>query len=360
MEFRKIDNLYLVNSNLLIFKINNKLIPEIREPIITIEKLPEFEINDKGGEVVIFLLASDQNRTVLIIQQLETKYIVLFPEEINFKHGYKTAGIWIVDFPEIKLTKLKESKRDELQKIFLEYKNKEINTQFMQSILENFSVLPDNPFITNLILDKLSASDLKNLTILHPDNKNKITNYLLEKLDSEYSFRLPVGYEDKINLPQLYFKIKEIGINVGLANWAARNGHLAVLEWLNALNPPIRADMRGANYAAGNGQLAVLEWLNTLNPPIRPNVDGANYAARNGHLAVLQWLNAFNPPIRPNVVGANWAAGNGHLAVLEWLNTLNPPIRPNVDGANGAARNGHLHVLEWLNTLQPPIRPNLQ
>ncbi|KAJ1421549.1 hypothetical protein B484DRAFT_465518 [Ochromonadaceae sp. CCMP2298] len=95
---------------------------------------------------------------------------------------------------------------------------------------------------------------------------------------------------------------------------------------------------------------------------------GTLYAARGGHLEVLQWINTHHPP---NVCSA--AAKNGHLEMLHWLRAQNPSAGMEILICNGceartllahgiwdgktcvaAAQNGNLNMLLWLRAQDPP------
>jgi len=95
-------------------------------------------------------------------------------------------------------------------------------------------------------------------------------------------------------------------------SFAAKNGHLAVLQWARANGCPWDEDT--CAYAAMNGHLAVLEWARANGCPW--NEDTCAYAALNGHLAVLQWARANGCPWDEDV--CVFATENGHLAVAQW------------------------------------------
>jgi hypothetical protein len=68
------------------------------------------------------------------------------------------------------------------------------------------------------------------------------------------------------------------------------------------------------------------------------------YAARSGHLHVLQWVRQHHCPW--NSLTPAWAAEDGHLDMLQWARAHNCPwdsITP-----LSAARAGHLEVLQWV------------
>ena len=96
---------------------------------------------------------------------------------------------------------------------------------------------------------------------------------------------------------------------------------------------------------AKNKLWRVFKWLKMRK--LYPNQDGANLAARNGHLAVLEWLATLEPAERvyPTQDGANGAARNGHLEVLMWMVARGLRIDDGscIDWANGQTR-----VLQWL------------
>jgi hypothetical protein len=59
-----------------------------------------------------------------------------------------------------------------------------------------------------------------------------------------------------------------------------------------------------------------------------PRDDGirvCQYAADNGHLSVLQWLRAQQPPCPWNDWVCSSAAIYGHLHILQWARAQDPP-----------------------------------
>ena len=124
--------------------------------------------------------------------------------------------------------------------------------------------------------------------------------------------------------------------------WAAKNGHLETLKWIEANGGAEWAQPIAANNAAANGHLEVLQWIRANGGEWTSGA--ANGAAANGHLEILQWIHANGGDWTPGA--ANWAAANGHLKVLQW-------IRANGGdwtscAANWAAENGHLEILQWI------------
>lgn len=100
-------------------------------------------------------------------------------------------------------------------------------------------------------------------------------------------------------------------------DWAARKGHLRLLQWL------------AANAADGLGLCTSM---------------AMDFAARNGHLDVLEWLHRVKPFRDPSERGythaaADWAASKGHLRVLQWLvRQHGGPVQPAGADARRRAR----------------------
>jgi hypothetical protein len=137
--------------------------------------------------------------------------------------------------------------------------------------------------------------------------------------------------------------------------YAARNGHLDVLKWMRAQNPPCPWNTWTCAYAAeSDGHLDVLKWLRSQDPPCPWDEWAFAYAARDGQLDILKWLRAQDPPCPWNEWACACAAENGHLDVLQWLRAQDPPC-PWIERVCGyAAQNGHLAVLKWLRSQDPP------
>ena len=78
-------------------------------------------------------------------------------------------------------------------------------------------------------------------------------------------------------------------------------------------------------------------------------------AGGNGHLEILQWLRAQDPPCGWDSNTTYAVAANGHLAVLKWALGAGCPLLDDADPhdydfrtTSGALRGGHLHILQWL------------
>jgi hypothetical protein len=124
-------------------------------------------------------------------------------------------------------------------------------------------------------------------------------------------------------------------------SYAARNGHLEVLQWLMTENCPW--DAKACTIAAKYGNLEVLQWLRTKN--CQWDAKACAYAAQNGHLIVLQWLRANGCDWCPRTCSN--AARSGHLEVLQWARNNGCDWRYE-HICNTAAAYGKLEVLQWL------------
>ncbi len=81
------------------------------------------------------------------------------------------------------------------------------------------------------------------------------------------------------------------------------------------------------------------EWLRFTNHAM-------NWAAKNGHLNIVQWLHD-NRREGCSVKAMNWAAKNGHLNIVQRLHDNRREGCSNL-AMNLAAQNGHINVLDWL------------
>jgi hypothetical protein len=100
--------------------------------------------------------------------------------------------------------------------------------------------------------------------------------------------------------------------------------------------------------AAGGGHIDVLEWLRAQDPPCPWDAKEYTLAARNGHVHVLHWLRAQQPPVPWKANACAAAAKRGHLDALHWLRSQEPPCPWSGDEMSVAARAGHVHVMEYL------------
>ena len=94
-------------------------------------------------------------------------------------------------------------------------------------------------------------------------------------------------------------------------------------------------------YAARGGHLEVLQWARANGAPW--DEDTCTAAARSGHLEVLQWARANGCPWSEATCAC--AARGGHLEVLQWARANGAPWNPK--DCEDAAYD-HPHVLQWI------------
>jgi hypothetical protein len=135
---------------------------------------------------------------------------------------------------------------------------------------------------------------------------------------------------------------------------AASAGHLHVLQWAKEKKlvlPPLNS----MGQCALSGNLEVLRW-------VRDNHYWLNYcfiwAAKKGHVHVLEWL--AGERVRPDEMelqSCYFLAGEeGHVAVLEWMEGQGWMTREAayVEVYQKAARRGQIEVLRWMRERQHP------
>jgi len=130
--------------------------------------------------------------------------------------------------------------------------------------------------------------------------------------------------------------------------WAANSGHLEVLKWLRAQDPPCRWDSSTCPIAARYGHFEILKWLRSQNPPCPWDEWTCNEAAEHGHLDILKWARAQDPPCPWNSSTCSWAAQCGHLEILKWARAQNPPCPLSLVTRQMAELGEHSEILKWL------------
>lgn len=71
-------------------------------------------------------------------------------------------------------------------------------------------------------------------------------------------------------------------------------------------------------------------------------------AATTGHLRVIQWLRAQNPPCPWNENVCEIAAERGHFEVLKWLRNQNPPCPWSTSTYKAAIKANHPDIAKWV------------
>jgi len=144
---------------------------------------------------------------------------------------------------------------------------------------------------------------------------------------------------------------------------AARNGHLAVLQYLHELEisrnnsakkrkssevtflATPKCSTRAMDDAAANGHLGILRWLH------QNRTEGCTssawaMAAAGGHLCVLKWLHEHRLG-SCTASAMDCAAASGKLDVVQWLHA-NTSAGCTTMAMDAAAEGGHLDVVQWL------------
>ena len=169
--------------------------------------------------------------------------------------------------------------------------------------------------------------------------------------------------------------------------WAAGNGDLELLQWLQQQDCPW--DYHSCEQAAEKGHVHVLQWLydhkyiwtnhvwaraikriavtradfkvlqwvvtNLVDPTDSTDYPMCHIAAREGNLHALQWLRAQTPPFPWSMETCENAAYDGHTEVLQWLRSQNPPCPWNVRRTlNMAIQERHWDTVQWIVSITTP------
>ncbi|TYZ62762.1 hypothetical protein PybrP1_004161 [[Pythium] brassicae (nom. inval.)] len=168
--------------------------------------------------------------------------------------------------------------------------------------------------------------------------------------------------------------------NALVMDFAARNGHLEILQWLHATERLSGCSTRSMDDAAKNGHLAIVQWLHEHRSE-GCTTKAMDYAAKHGHLDVVQWLHAHRAEGCTakamdlsaqngfldvlvwldahrsegcSAAAVSKAVAAGHLAVVRWL-CEHRKMECTPAAMVNAARNGHVHVLEYLGVHFPAL-----
>lgn len=136
---------------------------------------------------------------------------------------------------------------------------------------------------------------------------------------------------------------------------AVEGGHLAVLQWLRAQDPPLHWGPGVFAAAVQHGHLHIVEWLRAQDAPCHWTPDLCVAAAMGGHLDVLQWLRAQDPPCPWNIGIVLSAIMYDNLELLQWALAQDPPAPWHPDLCITAAQKGHLRLLKRVAERQPPL-----
>lgn len=120
--------------------------------------------------------------------------------------------------------------------------------------------------------------------------------------------------------------------------------------FVNARND-ISRDHTFFRQAAKHGNISSLEWLRLKK--FRWNDQTISAAVAHGHLHVIQWLRAQDPPCPWSYWCCTVAASSGQLDILEWLRAQEPPCPLDPEICYSVARTEHIHILQWIRIHEP-------
>jgi hypothetical protein len=140
-----------------------------------------------------------------------------------------------------------------------------------------------------------------------------------------------------------HYPVEKMKLHGGVVDMAAQYGHVELLQFFH--------DMDAADFEASRSKRRrTNSWWSSAEDPIY-------WAARGGHLAVLQWIQA-NRSQQCGVDAMDAAVGEGHLEVVKWLHA-NRSEGCSSRAMCNAAEHGHLHVVKWLYAHRPESRTHL-
>ncbi|KAF0692678.1 Aste57867_16263 [Aphanomyces stellatus] len=157
----------------------------------------------------------------------------------------------------------------------------------------------------------------------------------------------------RFDVVQWLFDKTDVEFSYQHLEWAARNGHLAIVEFFIAHrcikrkvpNHSYQVTPYALHAASANGHLNIVKCL--VDHQIDHGIGGAvDLASINGHLDIIEWLVA-NHVERCTSMTANKAAEHGHVHVIQWLHAQGICIDDEWV-LLAAASKGHFDMVQWL------------
>jgi hypothetical protein len=186
-----------------------------------------------------------------------------------------------------------------------------------------------------------------------------VLRWLLEVCGVSHSDEAPYAScwaAERGDIPMLeYLRDKGWPLHETTVQTAAYGGHLRVLQWLGAQDPPLSWTAAVCSMAASRGHLHVLQWLRSQDPPCLWDGECCDAAAGGGLTRVLEWCRSVEPPCPWGTEACQLAAAGGHLDTLRWLRSQEPPCPWNGRETAAAARRGHVHIMVFLQEQGCPL-----
>jgi len=181
-----VNNLFIINGKHLVFKINNRIIPELHEPAISILRIPDFQVDLKKSYklIVVILQSSVTNSiTALVISGIKEKsrhdsfinYTILSSNNIETNYldmKYYIIDIQVLDIPRHYLYNIPESKYEQLSELKERYSGVKTSSLGGSSIGQS-SIYIDEDFFKQILenIPECYSCEEKETNIIRLTNK---------------------------------------------------------------------------------------------------------------------------------------------------------------------------------------------
>lgn len=167
---------------------------------------------------------------------------------------------------------------------------------------------------------------------------------------NHYFMRWAASHNDFPLARELYLLGGDPGACSGFATrYFSFHGNLHAVRWLHGLGHAARHRNDGITYAAGNGHIPVMDFLESLGPLQPPPARALFTAVRAAKLDAAQWLAARGTdPRTENDIIMFHAMASASIPVLEWVKEKGVNLRAFNDfGQIHAAWSGNTAVFDW-------------
>lgn len=192
----------------------------------------------------------------------------------------------------------------------------------------------DIQYVLESIYKNLDLDDLaKNIEIMtHLLNCHSIhTNYINACRDG------------RLHLLKWLFYNRNEELTPDIAEHAAKNGRINVLEWLKTKD--INCTYTAFNLAIENSHNKTIYWIYYNFSNINIDSRSIEIACEKGNIEIVKWL--YNKKIKPSEVAMDLAAANNHLDIVKFLYE-NTEIECTHKAVEEAAKKGNLKMIKWL------------
>lgn len=191
-----INNLFLINSEYLIYKDDSENFYSFHGLTLKKELILPFEVDISGSKLIVFLLKSNTDISVLIIQWIDKEFHILYPKNFIWTNNLMIQKFKLLNLPDLILSSIPQNEYHAIQKLLISYIDKELDDIFIKFFTDSVfhcRYISENSQLMKKVLsiNDMSRSPVDELSsdsdIIHPSSPSHSLDRGSTKSDTEDS-----------------------------------------------------------------------------------------------------------------------------------------------------------------------------